>query len=254
MPERLIVDVHTHNGQWPFPGRYADGDIRLNLELMQQCGIALSIISSTRAIVSDMEAGNAKLAEILAHHSNLRGYVVVNPRRLADSVREMERYAAHPGFIGVKIHPTYSQTPINSPRMVPLMAEVAARGKPLLIHTWGEGEVKALADFAAQYPTLPIIVGHGGGDAWRAAITAAQHLSNLYLEYCFSQPIRGRISAAVAALDGRQVLFGSDMTLFDPAYCLAAYDAAPMTDTQRQRVMAQNAIELFHFQLPTITL
>lgn len=252
MPDRLIVDVHTHNGPWPFPGRYAGGDISLNLALMRQCGIALSIVSSTRAIVNDMEAGNAELADILSRHHNLRGYVVVNPRRLADSVRELDKYAAHPGYIGVKIHPSYSQTPIASPRIAPLIAEVAARGKPLLIHTFGEGEVQALADFAARHPALPIVVGHGGGDAWRPAIIAAQRLPNLYLEYCFSHPVRGRIEESVAALNGRQVLFGSDMTLFDPAYCLAAYDAAPMTDEQRERVMALNAIELFRLPLPDV--
>ncbi|MCC7355641.1 MAG: amidohydrolase family protein [Anaerolineae bacterium] len=250
MAERLIIDVHTHIGSWPFPGRYQGGDVCLNLELMQRSGIALSILSSTRAIVNNMEAGNAELAGVLARYANLRGYVVVNPRRLADSLHEVDRYAARPGFVGVKIHPHYCQTSIGSQPMVALFAELAERGRPVLIHTWGESEVGALVDLAARHPGLPIIAGHAGADAWRPLVEVAPRLPNLYLEFCYSVPLRERIERAVAATDGRQVLFGSDATLFDPAYGLAAYNAAPMTAEQRERVMSLNALALFHLSQP----
>jgi uncharacterized protein len=243
--DRIIIDVHAHNGPWPFPGRFLAGDVRLNLELMQRSCITLAILSSARAIVNDMEAGNAELAGLLTQHANLRGYVVVNPRRLDDSLREVDRYAAHPGFVGIKIHPAYSETPIGSPGMATLFAELAARERPVLIHTWGESEVFALIDLAARHSGLPIIAGHAGAEAWRPLVAASPRLPNLYLEFCYSVPLRERIEQAVAATDGRQVLFGTDTALFDPAYGLAAYDAAKMTADQRERVMSLNALALF---------
>ena len=95
-----IIDVHQHVGPWPFPGRW--GGIELNLEYMEKRGIDVAIISSTEAIVDDMLAGNARLAQDLEGHPNLLGYVTLNPRFPALSAREMETYAGHPNSSGTK--------------------------------------------------------------------------------------------------------------------------------------------------------
>ena len=59
--------------------------------------------------------------------------------------------------------------------------------------------MSALVGLAARHPQLPIIVAHAGGDAWRAAIAAAEAQPNLWLEFAMSTPERGRIERAVRA-------------------------------------------------------
>jgi predicted TIM-barrel fold metal-dependent hydrolase len=238
-----IVDVHQHVGPWPFPGKW--GGIELNLDLMERRGIEVAIISSTEASVDDLVVGNARLAEDISGHPNLLGYVTLNPRYPGLSVREMEKYAGHPQFVGYKIHTSYSGTAMGEPRMADLFATMAESPRPLLIHTWGAAAVSALAGLAARHPQLPIIVAHAGGDAWRKAIAAAQTQPNLWLEFAMSTPERGRIERAVKALGGERVLFGTDSTLFDPQYMLSCFAEAQIPDALRPRVMGENARRLF---------
>jgi predicted TIM-barrel fold metal-dependent hydrolase len=242
-----VVDVHQHVGPWPFPGKW--GGIELNLSGMARSGIDVAIISSTEAIVDDMVAGNARLAEDLARYPNLYGYVTLNPRFPELSAREMERHAGRRGgggpFVGYKVHTSYSGTPMGDPRMAALFEIMAADPRPLLIHTWGAGAVRALAALAQRYPQLPIIVAHAGGDAWREAIAAARAASNLYLDFAMSTPERMRIPRAIEALGPERVLFGTDATLFEPQYMVACFAEAEIAEEHRPLVMGGNAVRLF---------
>jgi predicted TIM-barrel fold metal-dependent hydrolase len=245
-----IIDVHQHTGPWPFPGQW--GGIELNLDLMERRGLDVAITSSTEAIVDDMVTGNACLAEDLARltgHSHLFGYVTVNPLFLEQSVREIETYLAAPRFIGFKIHTGYSATPIGDPRMGDLFALLEGYGKPLLIHTWGSGAVRALAGLVQRHPQLPVIAAHAGGDAWREAIQVAANAPNLYLDFCVSSPERGRIERAITTLGPGQVLFGTDATLFDPQYMLACFQEADIADEHLPLVMGGNAMRLFGIEV-----
>jgi predicted TIM-barrel fold metal-dependent hydrolase len=238
-----IVDVHQHTGPWPFAGKW--GRIEQNLRYMERRGIEAAIISSTEAIVDDMVAGNRRLAEDIADHDGLYAYLTVNPRHLGLSAREIEAYREVPRFVGFKIHTSYSATGMGEPRMANLFALLEEEGKPLLIHTWGAGAVHGLAGLAQRHPRLPIVVAHAGGDAWREAIEAARHTSNLYLDFAISSPERGRIERAVAALGPEQVMFGSDATLFDPLYMLSCFAEAEIAQQDRALVMGGNALRVF---------
>jgi len=238
-----IVDVHQHVGPWPFPGTW--GGIRENLRLNARCGIDRAIISSAQAIVDDVVAGNARLVEDIAGHPELLAYVTLNPRYPELSRSEIARYADHPQCVGYKVHTNYSGTPMGEPRMAALFALMAETPRPLLIHTWGVGAVRALAGLAERFPHLPIMVAHAGGDAWREAILAAERTPNLYLDFALSTPERGRIERAVATLGPERVLFGTDATLFDPQYMLSCFAEAEVMDDSRPLVMGGNAKRIF---------
>jgi predicted TIM-barrel fold metal-dependent hydrolase len=241
-----IIDVHEHNGPWPFAGKW--GGIELNLRLMERRGIDLAIISSTEGIVDDMVAGNQRLADGMAGHQNLFGYVVVNPRYPDLSRRELERHHANPQFVGFKIHTGYSATPPSEPSMADLFTMIEPYHKPLLIHTWGAADVQSLAALSLRFPQLSVIVAHSGGPAWREAIRAAQQVSNLYLDFCASDVERGRIERAVATLGPERVLFGTDSTLFDPLYMLSCFREADIADEHRPLIMGGNALRVFRLE------
>jgi len=216
---------------------------------MKRYNIAAAIISSTEAIVSDMVRGNVRLAEEIAGHPELYGYVVVNPNQLALSCQQMDAYYARKQFVGAKIHPTYAGQPLSSPKMAPLIEEMAARGRPALIHTWGAGEVRALAAHAQRWPEWRVLMAHGGGDAWREAIAVAGDTPNIYLELCCSAVESSKVERAVEALGPQRVLFGSDATLFDPVYMLAMYEEAGLPPEVQALVMGGNAAKLFGLQV-----
>lgn len=242
-----IVDVHQHNGPWPFAGKW--GGIEQNLHYLAWRGIDAAIISSGEAIVDDMAAGNRRLAQGLADHGNLYGYVTVNPRFLNHSQREIEAYRDDPRFVGFKVHTSYSATAMGEPRMADLFALLERYGKPLLIHTWGAGAVRSLASLAQHCPRLPIVVAHAGGDAWREAIEAARQVPSLYLDFALSTPERGRIERAIATLGPERIMFGSDAMLLDPLYMLSCFADADIAEQDRPLVMGGNAVRVFGLDL-----
>ena len=243
MNQTPIIDAHQHVGPWPFPGRW--GGIEENLRLMALRGIDVAIISSTKAVVQDMVAGNRELAEDLRGHENLYGYITVNPTVLDQALRELPRYAGNPQFVGAKIHTHYSGCGMGDPRLEAMLGILQEWGRPLLLHTWGAGEVAHLRRLAASYPRLPIIMAHAGGDAWRQGIAAARECPNLYLDFACSTPQRGAIARALNEVGAERIIFGTDATLFDPLYMRSLYDQIVMSETQRALVMGENARRLF---------
>lgn len=238
-----IVDVHQHNGPWPYAGRW--GGVEENLRLMAARGIGAAILSSSKAIVSDMAEGNAELAEAIAPRPQLYAYVVVNPTTRAASERELARYEGAPRFVGAKIHTHYSGCAMTDPRLAPMFGVLQEWGRPLLIHTWGAAAIAALSGLAERFPALRIIVAHAGGDAWREAIAAAEQRPNLWLDFAGSTPYAGAIARAVATLGASRLVFGSDATLFDPLYMLAHWESIPMSAADRALAMGGVATRLF---------
>ncbi len=247
MVRHAVIDVHQHMGPWPFPGRW--GGIEENLRLMAARGIDVAVVSSAQAVVQDMVAGNADLAASISGHPNLYGYVTLNPTVLDLSRQEIERYRHSPRFIGFKIHTAYSGCSMGDPRLAAMVAVLEGEGRPLLIHTFGADAVAQLRVLAGRHPALPIIMGHAGGDAWRAGIAAARECPNLYLDFAGSTPVHGAISRGLAEVGAGRILFGSDATLFDPLYMKAFFEATPMSAAERALIMGDNAQELFRESL-----
>ncbi|WP_232661294.1 amidohydrolase family protein [Pseudonocardia sp. TRM90224] len=235
----MIIDVHAHWGPWFFTMDVA----RASVATMDRYGIDVSIVSATEAVIYDAPAGNRALAGVL-DGQRLFGHVTVNPRRLADGERDLREYLPTGRFVGVKIHTDYTGSPLTSPQMREALTMVAPFGCPALVHTWGPS-VLDLAQACLDIPGLRAIAGHMGADGHRFAIEAARSCDRLYLEPCWSHAPAGRIAQVVAGVDTRQLLFGTDSTLIDPASAFGAVAAAGLTREAKARIAWENAAALF---------
>lgn len=241
--DRPIIDAHCHEGPWPFPMK-PDGAKGI-LELMRKTGIEKCILSSAEALVSDFVHGNKEMAKAIEGHPELLGYVTVNPNYLEQSCAEMDTYLSMPNFVGVKVHPGYCGQSINSQLTKALAKEVEKRGVPLLIHTMGFGEPAKVLDLAQHVSNLPILMGHGGSNAWRESLEVLGRTSNVYTEFCASFCDRGKVEETIKAVGADRVLFGSDMDLIAPEYILGMYEEAGMSAEEQDKVMYENVAQLF---------
>ncbi|GAA4069516.1 amidohydrolase family protein [Nonomuraea soli] len=239
----MIIDVHAHWGPWFFTMDVAEA----NHATMDRYGIDLAIVSATEAVIYDAPAGNRALAEALT--DRLYGYVTVNPRRLADAERDLAAYLPTGRFVGVKIHTDYTGSPVTSPQMRRALELVASYGVPALVHTWG-ASVLDLARVCEEIDGLRVIAGHMGADGFRHAIEAARACERLYLEPCWSHFPAGRIAEVVAAVDHRQLLFGTDATLIDPSSAYGAVAAARLEPGVAELIAWRNAASLFNLEIP----
>jgi predicted TIM-barrel fold metal-dependent hydrolase len=238
----VIIDVHAHWGPWFFTALRTP-----NVEVMDRYGIDLAIVSATEAVVYDPVSGNRALAEAIAGEPRLLGYVTVHPRRLAEAERDLHEYLPTKRFVGVKIHTEYTGSPISSPQMHDALQLVADFGCPALVHTW-DASVLDLAQKCHDIKGLRAIAGHMGAGGHRHAIEAANGCDRLYLEPSWSHGLAGRVDEVIARVNKRQLLFGTDATLIDPASAFgtiaAALTARPDPETA-EAIAWRNAAELF---------
>ncbi|MFI6285488.1 amidohydrolase family protein [Streptomyces sp. NPDC051018] len=243
-----IIDVHAHVGRWQF--HLTSGDADDNLRQMDRYGIDLQLVSASEAVVHDAVAGNRALLKALATRPRLLGYAVVNPNRIEESAADLRRCLDTGRFVGAKIHTHYPGRLPGTSQMAEAFDLIADLGVPLLLHTWGP-EVELLPDLVSARPGLRVIMGHAGGDAWREAAHAAAACDRLYLEHCRTSTDAGRIAyAREAGVPITRFLFGTDATLVDPALALGVLRDADLTPEERDRVLWQNATDLF--TLPTV--
>jgi hypothetical protein len=125
------------------------------LAQMEQAQVEKTILMSAQSIQYDFVAGNAKLAEAIAPHPQLYGYVYINMHYPERSLREMEKYLGTDKFVGVKYNGEYSRSAACAPenKDVFTLLERSYR-KPLLLHTWGlpeHGNVVAYEPARAGY-------------------------------------------------------------------------------------------------------
>jgi len=238
----MIIDVHGHWGPWFFPMDV--GDVRVNLRVMDEWGIALQVVSAVEAVVYDAPGGNARLAEVLADQPRLRGYVVANPNNLAATEADLRRYLPGGRFVGVKVHTTYPRRALASPQMRDLFALLDGYGAVTLVHTWGP-DVLDLLPLLADNPGVRVIAAHMGADRFDLAAEAARGCDRLYLEPSGSVADAGQVAHVAARVPAGQLLFGTDATLIDPAVSIGLVADADLDGATRERLYWRNAADLF---------
>jgi len=238
-----IIDVHSHYGKWPFPMRRWGVDY--TLEIMRRRRINKTVMSSSYAIVYDFVEGNRQMADAIEGHSELLGYVTVNPNYFEASCRELETYLQKPNFIGVKIHPAYCRIGINAPKTRALLREIEKYRRPVLIHTFGPGTPLQIRDVAGDCPNLRFIMGHGGGDAWREAAEVIRDTDNCYMEFCCTALETDKVRRTVELAGADRVLFGSDLDLIHPGFVAGSYEEAGLSRDDLEKILYRNASALF---------
>lgn len=238
-----IIDIHGHLGVWNFPIP-ASGTADSLLRLCDRYGIRWVVVSSTEAIVYDMERGNEAVAEALQRTDRLLGYVYGDPRLLDRSCRQMDAYLREDKFVGVKIHPSYAKTPIGSQAMQDLIDEVARRAQLVKIHTYSAADAQAIAVLADRHPQVNFVMAHACALDSRAAADVAAQRTNLFLDFCCSHAVRGRVEYALRTCGAARIVFGSDMDLLDPAFTIGMFTDAGLSEAEWRAVFWDNAARI----------
>ncbi len=238
-----IIDVHAHFGVWNFPIPGC-GTVDNLLRLCDRFNIRWALASSTEALTYDMQRGNAVIADAFTDTDRLLAYVYCNPNFPELSCQEMDAYLPLDHVVGVKLHPGYAGVPLSSDRWVPLLDEIARRTGLVKIHTFSAADAQAMSAIADRYPHVNFIMGHAcAGDSAHAAVAARVH-PNLYLDFCCSHALRGRVETALETCGAGQIVFGSDMDLLDPAFTMGMFEDADLSEVQRRAIFWGNAARL----------
>ena len=234
-------DVHAHLGYWFFPNPDEDYDPSNLLRRMRRYGITHSVLSSYESMRYDLAAGNRKIVEAIDGHPELLAYVELDPHDLALSCAEMDRYYALPNVVGCEVELTHIPAPTGGEKVRALMAEIAKRGKPVLLKPAG-ADATAERALGRTHPELSIIHAHGFGREWALEVADTP---NIHVEFNYSRPSHHDIRDCLDVLGPERLLFGTDQTLLSVGASVGLYLDAGMAAEERQMILQDNARRIF---------
>lgn len=253
----MIIDTHVHYGYIFFPIKVRTAeDI---VDAMEKFHIDIGIVSNIAGIFYDFRGCNQELYDAISKYPDrLKGYIVINPNYIDESLEDLDRYSKFSQFVGVKLHASWHNKPIDGPEYEVLFKRCEELNLPILIHSYVVDDYsdqvsspERIANVAKRH-TNPIIMAHLGGN-YRRACKAVKNVENIYVDISSGRERGsqlyvwelGRISDSVAELGADRVLFGTDFPLLDPAICFGMIEDAGLDEKEREMVMWRNANKLF---------
>ncbi|MBL8026752.1 MAG: amidohydrolase family protein [Fibrobacteres bacterium] len=249
---KRIIDVHGHLGEYALfhnPKNSADDLVRR----LDSMGIERLILSSNPAFASDYKFGNDLTADAVKRHTGrLFGYVVANPNYSDETEEEFNRCLTLPGFVGVKLHPSTHNYPLDGEGYRPALQFAIRRNLPVLIHFWftdsrcGEAAVRKVMK---NFPALRLILAHFGGpdNAFKALPQLYRDFPTLNFDTACSRSPKGIIEFLVKEGLENALLYGSDMPFYDPGSQLGKVEFSSISEEVRLKILSENAVKLFNW-------
>ena len=238
-----VIDVIAQWGPRPNPIRASS--VEAITSILQRFDIEKCILSATEGIRHDFVRGNERLAEAIDGEERLFGYATVNPNYVEASIGELRKYLYKEDFLGVVMHTSTLGIEIDAPEVKDCLNACRRYDKPILLYCYGDGEVRKLVAILEEFESLNFILTHMGGDAWENGMEVASDHFNLFLGPCTFHAARDHIKKAVEKIGDRRLVFGSDLTLINPAFVAGMVRDADLTVQQKERIFYRNAKELF---------
>lgn len=223
------------------------------------------------AVVFTVDAGTAlghpaisseQIAEAAARNNDvLIPFGSVDPRA-DDAVDRARRLVEQHGVRGFKFHPSLQGFDPSAELFYPLWQAISDLGVPALFHT-GQNGIGAglpgghgikltysnpmlLDAVAADFPDLTVIFAHPSAPWQEEANSIALHKTNVYIDLSGWSPKyfpESLVKLAGGRLQDR-VLFATDFPLITPEKWLAAFDALPIDDVVRPKILKHNAVRM----------
>jgi hypothetical protein len=280
--ERVVaIDVHTHAErsselpQDPVTGELlAAASAYFGSEPRQPTAQEVADYYRERSMVAviftvDDEAGMGRrripneevLAAAAANPDVLIPFASVDPHKGKLGVREARRLIAD-GARGFKFHPNTQAFWPNDRAHYALYEVIAEAGLIALFHSGqtgigagmpGGGGVRLkysnpmfVDDVAADFPELRIILAHPSFPWQEEALAVATHKPNVFIDLSGWSPkyFPDILVRYTNTLLSHKMLFGSDFPLITPDRWLRDFEALPIRDEVRPRVLRENAAEL----------
>lgn len=212
----------------------ADPDGALTLAAFDRFGVEAGIIAvidwtkmgrnGEHRPIRELNEGYSRLGQACA--GRLLHLAGVDPRH-DDAAAILAEALAAPHCVGLKLYPAAGWD-IDDPANEWLFAELLDRQMPALFHTSPMGgdpldtprsRPSALAPLLVKFPTLQVVFGHAGFEAWwLEALDIAHGWQRTYLEVSLWQDLadrdydefRKRMSLMIGRLGSHRIIFGSD--------------------------------------------
>lgn len=257
----FIIDAHMHTGT--FGNFFVPGfcyDVKGILSLMDYLNIERSISIDLLWLNGYFEQGiKASVDNYNLSKSRICFLGVFDPKESKKSIKVLEQVLKHPGFLGIKIHPSFHNVPAEDIRYDAIWKFADENNLPILTHSWSTSEynpvqILSLPErfrvYIQKYPDVKLVFAHAGGrgDGREQAIDLVNEFSNVYLDisgdiYCYNL-----IPDLVNRVPVDRIIFGSDFGMIDPKYNLGRVIMSDISDSIKLKILRNNAINVYKFK------
>lgn len=241
-----VIDAHAHTGPTTRGWIRRDIDMKENVsnmvKKMDECGVSMSIVAPEISLFSEPVSANSEIEEIMFKHpGRFRGYLVFNPLYKDRLIPLLDDYFQRGFFIGFKILAAYWKIPMDDKRYIPVWEYADKKKIPILIHTWGGGDIRIIENISSFYKRAVFLLGHsGGGGGRKEAVELAVKNENVFLEFCGSFTTQDDWLDAIRMAGIGKVVFGSDAEGHDLAWELGRFLSIPLPDRELAPALADN--------------
>lgn len=224
------------------------------------------------AVVFTVDAGtrlghpaiaSEEVAEVAARHNDvLIPFGSVDPLTGPVAVERARMLVGNYGVRGFKFHPSIQGFDPSDELYYPLWSALQELGVPALFHT-GQNGIGAglrggfgvklglsnpmlLDAVAADFPELDVVFAHPSVPWQDEANSIALHKTNVWIDLSGWSP--KYFPESLVKLVGRalqdRVLFATDFPLLTPEFWLDAFEALPIDDAVRPKILKNNAARL----------
>lgn len=247
-----IFDVHTHPDKHLEGKRFIEIDPFLNYAASMGVDKIMTLGDVLRygqvpneEQIREINDSSWKLLE--ERPEQVVGLCFINSLVDAEFIKEeVYRCVKEGPFVGLKFEFPNAARP-EMDKVMPLAEEL---GIPVLQHAWDltwnkqkdlQSDPRDVAEMARRYPNVKILMAHLTG-CWLRGVREVADLPNVWVDTSGSQPFGSIIEDAVSLLGEDRVLFGSDAPMRDLAVQLGRIQDADLTDSQKEKVLYQNAM------------
>lgn len=209
-----------------------------------------------------VQPDNLRLGQAIKGNKRCVGCATINPALGLDNVKKQYAIADEYGFGGPKLMAVLHKYNIDDPIVDPVMEMCRERGQVASIHSGGTANENVhpnrIANVAARFPEVPIIVDHMGyPDATEDAIRAAEEHPNLYLGTTIlrffksgggpSEAYPEAVADAVRRVGPERVVWGSNLPEFPHSalWCRQAIERLKLGADAERLIFGENLTRLY---------
>jgi len=252
----FIVDAHTHsgpNGRFPVPDeRFAPADW---LSAMDSHLIEQMIVCPYEALTDPAVSSAEKTRELRAAARGRVRYLEVYDPRHPDSLTRVAAALRDADCAGIKIHPSFHETPADDERYAPLFRLAEETGAPILTHSWDISPSNPVQHLShpdrfrrhlLNHPNVTLILGHAGGrpGAMESVLALCAEFPRVHVDLAGDYYDSGLVELLVDRLGVERVIFGSDLNWIDPRANLGPVLASGLSDQAVLAILHETALRV----------
>jgi len=256
MSSAFIIDAHAHIGR---PGMFFAPETEPDtlLKLMDQLGIERAICMDHLSIHEGCERTLPMLRDVFERSGGRLYYLAVfSPKRSSGCMAALKQAMIWPGFIGLKIHPSFHGVPAEDARYEPAWRFAAERDMPILTHSWSVSDYNPVQQFSTparfepfvkKFPKVRFVLGHAGGRGTgrHETVRMARDYENVFLDLAGDIFCYRLIESLVDSVPAEKILFGSDAPWLDPRSRLSHVLLADVPASAKAKILRENALHVY---------